>query len=177
MKQVVVTDVNCCLPLIQFISYWVGPPCFGIGDIARIRWYSTCQDYLPCCREEKSNFLLSKDCDHLKMKAVLDIVLPGVPESIQSPLKVDYGIQRQSKPCRGTRLCRILERVPIVATELTYAFSNEHHETWTCPVLALTDVWSFDILRFAPMPDGQDIACLACSPLVRFSGVVMVYSL
>eukprot|EP00435_Cladocopium_sp_Y103_P032370 s2584_g8.t1 len=32
-------------------------------------------DYLPCCRDEKSNFLLSKNCDHLKMKAVLDIVL------------------------------------------------------------------------------------------------------
>lgn len=41
-------------------------------------WCSPCievVDYLPCCREEKSSFLLSKDCDHLKMKAVLDIVL------------------------------------------------------------------------------------------------------
>lgn len=51
--------------------------------LAMAHWVSTewCSprievvDYLPCCREEKSNFLLSKDCDHLKMKAVLDIVL------------------------------------------------------------------------------------------------------
>ena len=32
------------------------------------------EDYLPCCSD---SFLLSKDCDHLKLKTVLDIVLPG----------------------------------------------------------------------------------------------------
>lgn len=32
-------------------------------------------DYLPCCCDETSSFLLSTGCDHLKLKAVLDVVL------------------------------------------------------------------------------------------------------
>ena len=34
------------------------------------------EDLVPCCTSRSSSILLSKSCDHSKLRAVLDVILP-----------------------------------------------------------------------------------------------------